>query len=104
MADDWWNNFQKKQTLIGKCSPVRKEANSEAISGFRRVNHNLNWLMQGQMSLLSDVLISNASDELGEQYCQSDVNHMNLTHLIGLCFATLQILIIQSDCLAANML
>lgn len=56
------------------------------------------------MSLLSDVLISNASDELGEQYCQSDVNHMNLTHLIGLCFATLQILIIQSDCLATNML
>lgn len=67
MGDDWSDNFQKEQSITGKCLPVRKErkeASSKADVGFRRVNHNLNWLRQGQMSLLSDVVISKATDEL----------------------------------------
>lgn len=92
-----------RKVFISKLGKERSKQ-CEALSGFRRVKRNLNWLSQGQMSLLSGVLISNATDELWEQYWQSDVNHMNLTHLIGLCFATLQILIIQRGYLAANML
>lgn len=56
------------------------------------------------MSLLSEVLISKAADELWEQYCQAGVNHMNLTFLIGLHFATLQVLIVQRVYLTAGML
>lgn len=67
MVDDWWDDFQKEQNITGKCPPIRTErkaASREADVEFRRASHNLNWLRQGQMSLLSDVLISKAADGL----------------------------------------